>query len=145
MLGGWIDKRLPAIDNRGLSIIVFSLFFSWLLAFPFQGQVLYAIVGLYNIDVYSMIYGTMAAHFAGLLLCGFLVKTIKAAKQLILFSIVFCMAGSSLFFFTPSILWNISLLTMSFLAGACVAAWGFYFKGFTPSNERIKTAADGLI
>jgi DNA-binding CsgD family transcriptional regulator len=38
-----------------------------------------------------------------------------------------------------------ALISSSFVAGACVAAWGFYFKSGTPSNERIKTAADGLI
>ena len=55
------------------------------------------------------------------------------------------MIGSIPFFFSPSIIWNISLLSSSFVAGLCVAAWGFYFKSYTPSNERIKTAADVLI
>ena len=142
---GPLGKGFLSIDNRSLSIVVFSLFFSWLLAFPFQGQVLYAIAGLYDMDVYSMIYGTIAAHFAGLLLCGFIIKTMKAAKHLMLFSIILCTMGSCLFFLTPSILWSISLPVMSFFAGGCVAAWGFYFKGFTPSSERMKTAADGLI
>jgi len=142
---GPLGKGFLSIDNRTLSIVVFSLFFSWLLAFPFQGQVLYAIADLYDMDVYSMIYGTMAAQFAGLLICGFIIKTMKAAKHLMLFSIILCIMGSCLFFFTPSILWSISLPVMSFFASGCVAAWGFYFKSFTPSSERMKTAADGLI
>ncbi len=37
------------------------------------------------------------------------------------------------------------MVSSSFLAGCCVAAWGFYFKEGTPKNERIKTAADVLI
>lgn len=133
------------INERGLTIVVFSLFFSWLLAVPFEGQVLYALVERYHIDPYTMIFGSIIAHFAGLVLCGFIIKTIKSAKRLILFSIVFCMAGSGVFFFGPSILWNIVLISSSFLAGTCVAAWGYYFKSGTPSNERIKTAADVLI
>ena len=132
-------------NERSLSIIVFSLFFSWLLAFPFEGQVLYAIAGFYNIDTYSMTFGSIAAHFAGLFACGFFIKTIGAAKRLMLFSIVVCMIGTVIFFFPPSVLWQISLLLVSFLSGTCVAAWGFYFKKYTPSNERIKTAADVLI
>lgn len=132
-------------NERRLSIIVFSLFFSWLLAFPFEGQVLYAIADFYNIDTYALTFGSIAAHFVGLFGCGFFIKTIGAAKRLMLFSIVICMIGTVLFFFPPSIVWNILLLTVSLLSGTCVAAWGFYFKKYTPSNERIKTAADVLI
>lgn len=132
-------------NGRSLSIIVFSLFFSWLLAFPFEGQVLYAIADFYSIDTYTLTFGSIAAHFVGLFSCGFFIKTIREAKRLMLFSIFICMLGTIVFFFPPSILWHISLLTVSLLSGACVAAWGFYFKKYTPSNERIKTAADVLI
>ncbi len=31
------------------------------------------------------------------------------------------------------------------MAGICVGAWGFFYKSCSPANERIKTAADGLI
>lgn len=133
------------MDERRLSVVVFSLFFSWILAFPFEGQVLYALADSYSIDPHTMIFESIIAHFTGLFLCGFVIKTMKAAKRLILISIVFCIMGSTVFFFAPSILWNISLISSSFLAGTCVAVWGFYFKSGTPSNERIKTAADGLI
>jgi len=133
------------MDERRLSIVVFSLFFSWLLAFPFEGQVLYALADSFRIDPHSMIFGSIAVHVAGLFFCGFLIKTMKAARRLMLFSIVFCILGTGVFFFNPSVLWNIALISGSFLAGGCVAAWGFYFKSGTPSNERIKTAADVLI
>lgn len=133
------------MDTRRSSIVVFSLFFSWVLAFPFEGQVLYALAERNNIEPHTMVFGAISATFAGLFLCGFLVKTMSAAKRLILISIVYCMIASSIFFFAPSILWNIALISSSFLGGASVAAWGFYFKNGTPSNERLKTAADGLI
>ena len=139
--------RFPTvpIDGRSLSIIMFSLFSSWLLAFPFEGQVLYAVTSQYNIDPHNIVFGAVAAHVIGLFGCGFLIKTMQTARRLIMFSIVICIAGTSLFFFSPTIIWNISIYMMSFLAGACVAAWGFYFRSFTPSNERIKTAASVLI
>lgn len=134
-----------AINERSLSTIVFSLYFSWLLAFPFEGQVLFAIAVINNVDTYTLTFGSIAAHFAGLFACGFFIKTMKTAKQLMTFSIIFCIISSCLFFFRPSILWYISLPLSSFLSGACVAAWGFYFMKYTLSNERIKTAADILI
>ncbi len=39
--------------NRRLSIIVFSLFFSWLLSFLFEGQILYALADYYDISAKS--------------------------------------------------------------------------------------------
>ncbi|MDR5658372.1 LuxR C-terminal-related transcriptional regulator [Serpentinicella sp. ANB-PHB4] len=141
-----LDKyTLKTMSNRRLSVVVFSLFFSWLLAFPFEGRILYALTDNYNISADSFVFGTMIAHFAGLLTCSFFVKNLRRAKRLILFSIVFCIVASSIFFRPPFILWMMALLTASFLVGCCVAAWGFYFKHYTPKDERIKTIADGLI
>lgn len=133
------------INNRQLSIIIFSLFFSWLLAFPFEGRILYALADHYNISAGSYIFGTMLAHFVGLLACGLFIRNISMAKNLMLFSIAFCIAASFVFFRPPSFLWSASLYSAAFLVGCCVSAWGFYFKYFTPKNEHIKTMADCLI
>ncbi len=133
------------MDERRLSIVVFSLFFSWMLALPFEGQILYSLAGRYNIEPHAIIFSSITAQFVGLFICQYFVKTMQAAKRLLLFSITFCIIGSSVFFLAPSILWNAVLIASSFLAGASVAAWGFYLKSGTPANERIKTTADGLI
>lgn len=134
-----------ATDNRRLSVAVFSLFFAWLLAFPFEGRILYALAAYHHISVHSFVFGTMTAHFAGLLVCGIFVRNMWTAKRLMLFSIAFCIAASGVFFSPPSSLWRLALYSAAFLVGCCVAAWGFYFKDCTPKNERIKTMADGLI
>ena len=143
-------KSLKKQDNktnsdRRLSVVVFALFFSWLLAFPFEGQVLYAITEYHGVSAQHFVIGAMAAHFAGLAACGFFVKSKRAAKRLILFSIAFCIAATCLFFLPPSNLWAAALFSAALLVGACVAAWGFYFKGNTPKDSRIKTMADCLI
>jgi len=142
-----LDKKQVNATNRDrrLTVIVFSLFFSWLLAVPFEGQVLYAVTGYHGVSAQSYVPGAMAAHFAGLIACGFFVKNIRAAKRLILFSIAFCAATTCVFFLSPSFLWTAALLAASFLIGACVAAWGYYFKECTPKGSRIKTIADCLI
>jgi len=131
--------------SRLLTVVVFSLFFSWLLAFPFEGQILYAVMDYHGVSAQSFIFEAMAAHFAGLIVCGFLVRNMRVAKRLILFSIAFCTAATGVFFFPPSFLWTTALILSSFFVGGCVAAWGFYFKSCTHKNERIKTIADGLI
>ncbi|MCL1793912.1 MAG: LuxR C-terminal-related transcriptional regulator [Oscillospiraceae bacterium] len=128
-----------------LTVLVFSLFFSWLLAFPFEGRVLYAVAQYHGVSAHSFVFGAMAAHFTGLILCGFAVKNMKAAKRLILFSIAFCAAATCVFFFPPSFFWMAALFAAAFLVGCCVAAWGYYFRDCAPKNERIKIMADGLI
>jgi len=143
---GKVNQRiLTRINNRRLSIIVFSLFSSWMLAFPFEGRILYELMSFHNISSNSFIFSTMVAHFLGLLLSWTFVKTMRAAKKFILFSVAFCIIASCIFFFEPSFLWRAALLVAAFLIGCCVAAWSFFLKGFTPKNDRIKTIADGLI
>lgn len=133
------------INNRNLSVAVFALFFAWLLAFPFEGQILYSLADLHQVNPDHFIFGAIAVHFAGLFLCGFFINNMRNAKLLMLVAIAFSILASVVFFFQPSILWTIAIIIGSFLAGGSVAAWGFYFKEFTPKNERIKTAADALI
>ena len=131
--------------DRRLTVIVFSLFFSWLLAVPFEGQVLYAVAAFHGVSAQSFVFGAMAAHFVGLITCGFLVRNMGTAKKFILCSIAFCAAATGVFFMPPSFLWTAALLLASFLVGVCVAAWGFYFKSCTQKDGRIKTMADCLI
>jgi len=138
------EKKLELNDRR-LSVIVFSLFFSWLLAFPFEGTILYEIAYYYQVLVHPYIFATIAVHLAGLILSGFVVKTMQSAKKLMLYSIVFCVIVSVIFLFSQLILWKPALLIASFLLGGCVASWGFFLRSTTPKHERLKTIADALI
>lgn len=144
-----VDKKKKRaefiMDNRSLSIIVFSLFSSWLLSIAFEGRILYALLNYHRISPQPFVLGSMAAHCAGLALCAFFVKSMRTAKRLMLFSIVFCIGTSGVFFLSTPFLWGTALFLSSFLAGCCVAAWGFFLKEGTPKNERIKTIADMLI
>jgi DNA-binding CsgD family transcriptional regulator len=133
------------MNERRLSVLVHSLFSSWMLAFLFEGQIFYSLAGAYKIDPAGMVLCGVAATFAGLLLCGLFIKTKKTAKRLFLYSYLFFIAVSVFFFFPPSIFWTAGIIASSFLAGSCVAAWAFYLKSGTPKNERIKTVADMLI
>lgn len=51
------SRKIFEIDNRRLSVIVFSLFFSWLLAFPFEGRILYALADYHHILASSFVFG----------------------------------------------------------------------------------------
>lgn len=134
-----------SMNERRLSIIVFVLFSSWMLAFPFEGQILYAIAGKYNLDPHRMVFGAVAATAVGLLFWGFLIRSKKAAKRLLLCSTAICIIASACFFYPPSHLWIIALIISAFFIAASIVGWSYYFKSGTPKNERIKTAAAGLI
>jgi len=133
------------MNDRNLSVIVFSLFSAWLLAVPFEGRILFSLLNFYQVPSQPIIFGSMAAHCAGLILCGFIVRNMRAAKKLMLFSIAFCIAASVVLFFPPSLFWEAVLFLSSFLAGCCVTAWGYFLKNGTPEGERITTIADMLI
>jgi DNA-binding CsgD family transcriptional regulator len=133
------------LNERKLSVLVHSLFSAWMLAFLFEGQIFYSLADAYKFNPAGMVFGGVAAIFAGLLLCGLFIKTKKAAKRLFLCSYLFFIAISVVFFFPPSVFWMVGIIAGSFLTGGCVAAWAFYLKSGTPKNERIKTAADMLI
>jgi len=138
-------KGFISINNRILSILVFSLYFSWLLAVPFEGQILYAFGSKYELNISPMVFSSIAAHLLGLIISGFFIKNINSAKTLMLLSIVIVIAGNFVFFFKASIFWNISLVITAFLAGASVSAWGFFFRRYTPPDKRLNTAANVLI
>lgn len=138
-------KNIFNLDERSFSVLVFSLFFSWLLAFPFEGKVLYAFLQKYQIDADNVIFESIVAHLIGLISCSFFVKNIKSAKRLIIISISACIVCASVFLFRTEFVWKFALILCSYLAGASVSAWGFYFKELSASNERIKIAADVLI
>ncbi len=69
------------MGERELSVLVHSLFSSWMLAFLFEGQIFYSLANAHQIDPAGMVFSGVAAIFAGLLLCRLLIKTNKAAKR----------------------------------------------------------------
>jgi DNA-binding CsgD family transcriptional regulator len=132
-------------DQRLLSVAVFSLYFSWMLAFPFEGQVYYALTARTGVRPQSAVLLSVLVHAVGLVCCGFIVRTLKAARGMLRFSVAVCMIGSGAFFFISPDFWPALLVLVSFMGSLGLASWGFYYKNATPANQRIKTAADGLI
>lgn len=141
------QKNIPFIDlnERNMAVLVHSLFSSWMLSLIFEGQVFQQIAKACNFAVDSIIIGSSAAMFSGLLLGGFILKTKVHAKRLFLYSYPFFIGLSLVYFFPPSILWTMGIITGSLISGCCVSGWGFYFKTVSKKNERTKTAADMLI
>ncbi len=138
-------RRLFQVNERNLSIIIFTLFSTWLISFPYEGEILYALIKQVQFNSNLMILGAIIFHVAGLFLCGFYIKTLKSAKSIMMFSAVICILGSSIFFFAPSMFWYIALFIISYFAGNWMAAWGYFFKLCIQKTERMQTIGSVLI
>ncbi|MDR1623156.1 MAG: helix-turn-helix transcriptional regulator [Synergistaceae bacterium] len=138
-------ETMDSFNRHWTLIAVFVFFFSWLLAFPFEGRILYALAELQGVSTPRLVFGAMVFHGVGLFSCGYFVRTRRRAKKLTLFSAAFCAAASCAFFLPPSPLWTAALFSSSFLAGCCLAAWGLFCVAAVPKSERFKIMADALI
>lgn len=126
-------------------LISFSLIFGWIMSFPYEGPVMYALAGENGINGVLLNMFTVFFHFAGLFVGRFLSKDIKGAKIWLLICI-----GTTLFIslFIPFInadLWLVIIPSVSFLTGISISLYGHMLKGYFRSDERKKTVADILI
>ena len=130
---------------RLLSIASFSFLFAYLLSFLFEGQVLYSTMDAF--DTYSNIYIilTIMAHFLGLFSAGYFITSHNRARLIMIYGMVVCIVATLPFFFSPSSLWLVGLVTAALSAGFAVSSWGYFLKEFTRKKERIKSCADVLI
>jgi len=133
------------INERKTSILVFTLSFTYLLSFLFEGQVFYRHAEYFVYDGSTVIFAVMVVHLIGLIMCGFIVGHAKTAKRVIILSNVICAAASVSFFFRPTVFWEISLIISSLSCGFAVSAWGYFLKIGATGNHRMKICADVLI
>ncbi|KAB2951967.1 MFS transporter [Heliorestis acidaminivorans] len=133
------------INQKTLQLLGFSLFFGWLLAVPFEGQVLYQLVDQSTIEGTNHNMVAILAHFLGLLISGFFIKKQIVAKRTMITATLCCIVGSLVFFLPFSNFWYIALTISSFFAGLFVASWGYFFKIYASPRERLRIAADVII
>ncbi|MEN6418045.1 MAG: helix-turn-helix transcriptional regulator [Clostridiaceae bacterium] len=131
-------------DNRFRSTAVFTLFSAWLISLPYEGRVLYALFNRYGVEPAEGVLGAIVAQLLGMICCMFVATSIRKAKQVLTGAAVICLIGSVLFFFKiPSVL-RITLLVISFVSGFFIPAWGYFYRAYTPSGERMSTVAKAL-
>ena len=134
-----------AVSRRVVSVAGFSLLFAYILSFLFEGRVLYSVMEYYGAPEKNLILSAIVAHFAGLFTCGFFVRSLRRAKQTVLAGMTVSLFCTVPFYFKPSALWFVSLVTAGYASACALASWGYFLKVFTPKNQRIKTCADVLI
>ena len=131
-------------QNRTRSILAFTCFSAWLIAFPYEGKVLYALLARAGVESGVWITAAIAAHLAGLLACMLFVRSLSGARRMLLLSAAVCLGGTALFVFSAPLLLIITLLIISFFAGLFICAWSWFFREYTPGGARMDTAAKTL-
>lgn len=131
--------------SRTLATTVFSLSFSFVLSFLFEGQVLYSRLACFDVPSSPYIPIAIVAHLLGLFTCGFFTRSLVMARRIWILGVVISLIGTLPFFFEPSALWLAGLAVAGYASGCSVAAWGYFLKAFTPAHQRIKSCVDVLI
>ncbi len=126
-------------------VVGFSLPFAYLLSFLFEGRVLYSILDSFDIYFPNYIFATIVAHFLGLFLCGWFVKSKVIIQRVVFTSIILCFLTSLPFLFSPSIFWGIGLVLSGFSGGCLMSTLGYFLKKYIRKEDRFKTIADILI
>jgi len=131
--------------NKTRAIWSFSLYGGWLLALLFQGPVLFELLGdnLSDSRVFPM--GLIAAHASGLILSGFVTKSLTQAKVTLILATLVSFLGSA-FFYTPyNPLWGGVMMTLGFSSGLYIGSWAFYLKVLFQAKDRFRAVAEILI
>jgi DNA-binding CsgD family transcriptional regulator/MFS family permease len=123
----------------------FSLPFAYILSFLFEGRVLYSILDHFEIYFPTYIFATIVAHFLGLFLCGWFIKSQIIIQRMMFTSIILCFFTTLPFLFVPSVFWGIGLIISGFFSGCLMTTLGYYLKKYIRKKHRLKIVADILI
>lgn len=133
-------KRRPFLFIMG-----FSLIFANILAFLFEGRVLYNILDSWQLNGPFYIMLTMAAHFLGLLFSAYFIRGKKASQRVLAASVIFCFLLTLPFLLSLSLLGKFGLVLSGFFSGTLISTLGYFLKAYIRKEDRYKTIADILI
>lgn len=133
------------LSQKSIATITFALFFGWVMAFPYEGPVLYAFANQNEISGTILNSLTIFFHFIGLIISGFITDSIIKAKNNMRNVLLICIVSTIIYPFIPSFYQYVILPASSFFAGIFVGSFGFFYEGHVDKKDRLKFAADLLI
>ncbi len=137
--------NFSGVNNRRISIVIISLLGAWIMSFPYEGQLLCTLAENYGIESFGLLNISLAMQVVGLISGGIFLKTLKAARKTIIFTIPVCILCTVTFFFPSYAVWLVTLTICSALAGVCIGAFGYFIKNYVKPDNRFRTAAELLI
>lgn len=135
------SKTFLSVNNRRASIIIISLLGAWIVSIPYEGQLLYTLAEDFNIKGGEMLDLSLAMQVVGLVLGGIFIRSIKAAKKILLYALPVCILCTVTFFFPSYAVWMVTLTACSMLAGVCITASGYFFMNCVTYENRFRTVA----
>ena len=131
--------------NRLFLVISFSIIFGWIMSFPYEGPVMYALAGDNGIDGVALNILTVFMHFLGLFAGRFISKDILASKRNILVCIGASIPLSLVIPFVSTSVWTFIIPVVSCLTGISITSFGQFLKVYVLPGLRTRTVADILI
>jgi len=126
-------------------IICFSILFGYVMALPYEGPVLYALAGDYNVNSTAINLISVFFHGFGILLGGFFVKNLEFAKKFMIPTLSLAFACSVLLIVTPPSFWYVLLIVIAFTTGTAIVSFSHYIRHFFDEKKRMRMVADVLI
>lgn len=121
--------------------MAYGIFLGWLLSFPYNGPVLIAVAAARDLPAapFSLTYTAVPALF----LIGFSMYTAREqyAKAIMIGSVITCLIGTLLIFFTDTIWWFPVLSVMGICSVVYIIYWSVYYTRQIPMSEKMKMMA----
>jgi len=125
-------------DNSALSILILGGLVGWILAFLYEGPVLYAMASAFEVNGLFLNAENLLFLVIGLL-SGVVLQFTSYDRLRLVFGVALatCLTISLLVFLVPGVFWYITFPILSFAAGLCMCLWGHLLKAFVPKSERL--------
>lgn len=112
-----------------------SLFFGWILSFPYYGAVLQAVPQIADISASYYIYVFLLFHALGYLSCALLLKNHYSWNRLMVLSVAGTILINFVTWFSPATWWFYGLALMGFTSSFYVVGWSNYYSALNPRDR----------
>ncbi len=133
------------MKNQRMILFTSAVIFGWILSFPYEGPVLYALGQEYGTNSSQLNTLTVFCLFVGLFTGRYISKNLPESKRTILLSLSGTLLLSSLLPLVESDYWAFIVPGVAYLMGAALSGYAHLITAYVPLNERRIFGADILI
>lgn len=128
-----------------VSVMIASLLGAWIVSFPYEGQLLYNLAKSNGVECTGILDISLIMLVVGLVAGGISIRTIEAAKKVLIVSIPLCIILTVAFLFQTYSIWTFLMGVCAIIAGMCITACGHLIQKEIEPDNRFRTAAEAII